>query len=158
MRATLVSTDTLAPVAAELGVGAALRLGRGEDGSGGRTKPSILADALEALIGAVHLSRGLEAAAAFVRALLGDRLAAEAERAELGDAKNRLQELCARKGLGPPVYEVRDRGPDHARTYSATVRVAGAPLGQGSGPSKKAAERQAATEALALLGASPGNA
>ena len=150
IRAAVVSTDGLAPHARRLGVGPALLLGRGEDASGGRAKATILADALEALIGAVYLDVGLEAARDLVLELLADSVEDVAGRGELGDAKNRLQELAARLGEAAPAYEVRDTGPDHAKRYRAVVQVAGT-TGRGEGSSKKQAEREAAEEAVRRL-------
>ena len=152
MRAAVVSSEALAPIAAELGVGEALLLGRGEAASGGRRKPSLLADALEALIGATYLAGGLEAARALVIDLAGEVIeASDRDRGALGDAKNRLQELASRLGLEPPRYEVRDEGPDHAKRFEATVYVADRRAGRGEGRSKKQAERAAASAALAEL-------
>lgn len=162
IRAAVVSEEALAPVAASIGVGDAVLLGRGEASSGGRAKPSILADALEALIGATYLAGGLERARALVLELLGEAIEEAASAAELGDPKNRLQELCARLGLEPPRYRLRESGPDHAKRYVADVDVEVAAAadgvacsvvasGHGAGRSKKQAERAAAAEALARL-------
>lgn len=162
IRASVVSSNGLAPVAAELGLGEALWLGRGEELSGGRDKPSLLADALEAVIGAVYLAGGLERARVFVLGLLEERLEAEAGRSELGDPKNRLQELLAKHGHPPPAYETAEQGPDHAKEFFAKVLLGEEVLGRGRGPSKKAAERAAAEAAIARLGdggvPSPGDA
>ncbi len=156
IRAAVVSTDGLAPHARRLGLGPALRLGRGEDASGGREKATILADALEALIGAVYLATGLDGARRLVVELVAGRVA-EVAGAELGDAKNRLQELAARLGERAPTYEVVETGPDHAKRFRAVVRV-GAVVGHGEGPSKKQAERSAAEEAVQRLAGRPGDA
>lgn len=158
MRAAVVSSASLAPLAAGLGLGGRLRLGRGEDNSGGREKPSLLADALEAVIGALYLGAGLPATQDFVLGLFATRLAEEAARAELGDAKNRLQELCARLGRPAPTYRTSEQGPDHAKRFSAVVSVEGAELGRGEGPSKKAAERAAAVRAVEALAPRGGGA
>ena len=157
IRAAIVSTEALAPVGAGLGLGAALLLGRGEDASGGREKPSILADALEAVIGAVFLSGGMVAARRFVLGLMGARIDEESRRATFGDAKNRLQETCSRRGVEPPRYVVTEQGPEHAKWFSAEVRV-GAVVGRGAGSSKKQAERAAAQSAIDALGADPADA
>lgn len=151
MRAAVVSTPALAPLAEALGVGQAVLLGRGEESSGGRRKASILADALEAVIGAVYLSGGYAAAADFVLELMGGHIAAAAGEARLGDPKNQLQELAVGRGLGSPSYVLAERGPDHAKLFSAEVVVAGERIGSGSGPSKKEAERRAAVAALEAL-------
>lgn len=147
IKAAVVSSEALAPVAERLGVGEALLLGRGEEHSGGRHKPSLLADALEALIGAVYLSGGIDEATPFVLGLLAETIAAEAARAVLGDAKNTLQELAARLGAPAPRYRIDERGPDHAKWFSASVE-AGPLSGRGEGRSKKQAERLAAEDAL----------
>ena len=156
LRASVVSTQALAPVAEALGVGEAVLLGKGEEASGGRTKESILADCLEAIIGAVYLSLGLEAATRLVVDRLAGQIAGLAAEGRLGDPKNQLQELAARLGLNLPSYKVRDRGPDHAKVFFAEVTVGGRILGHGSGPSKKHAERVAAAEALEILASGPG--
>jgi ribonuclease-3 len=156
LRASVVSTQALAPVAAELGVGEAVLLGKGEEASGGRAKESILADCLEAIIGAVYLSLGLEAATRLVVGRLAAPIAGIVADGRLGDPKNRLQELTARLGHDLPSYKVRDKGPDHAKVYTADVTVSGDALGRGTGPSKKHAERAAAAAALELLASRPG--
>lgn len=157
LRASVVSTQALAPVAEALGVGEAVLLGKGEEASGGRTKESILADCLEAIIGAVYLSLGLEAATRLVLDRLADPIAGLAAEGRLGDPKNQLQELAARLGHSLPSYKVRDQGPDHAKVFFAQVTVDGDILGHGTGPSKKHAERVAAAAALEVLAARPGD-
>ncbi len=151
IRAVVVSSEALAPVAADLGIGAALLLGRGEDASGGRAKPSILADALEAVVGAVFLSAGLEKARTVVLGLFADELDQTTRQHELGDAKNRLQEMCSRLGAEPPRYEVSEQGPEHAKRFAAEVRLSTGVIGRGTGSSKKQAERAAAEEAIGAL-------
>ena len=148
LRASVVSSEALAPVAAEIGVGDAVLLGKGEEATGGRTKESILADCLEAIIAVVYLSVGLTAATSFVVGLLEDLIAGVAAEGRLGDPKNRLQELTAQLNLDLPSYQVTDKGPDHAKVFSAEVTVGGEVLGRGSGASKKIAERVAAAAAL----------
>ncbi|MDQ3569348.1 MAG: ribonuclease III [Actinomycetota bacterium] len=153
-RASVVDAGTLAEVAAELGIGAGLRLGKGEDASGGRQKASILADTMEAVIGAVYLDGGWEAASKLVLGLLGNRLADAAEGPGGQDYKTRLQELAAGAFDQLPSYEVTSEGPDHAKRFFATVHVGGSARGQGEGRSKKRAEQvaaRAAWEELALL-------
>jgi ribonuclease-3 len=137
-------------------VGEAVLLGKGEEGSGGRSKESILADCLEAIIAAIYLSLGLSAATGFVVNLLEDPIAGIAAAGRLGDPKNRLQELAARLGFDMPSYSVVDRGPDHAKVFFAEVTVGGEVLGLGTGSSKKIAERLAAAAALDLLAARSG--
>ena len=144
VRASVVSAAALADVAAELDLGPALLLGKGEDASGGREKPSIVADALEAVIGAVYLDAGWDAAAEVVLGLLGDRIAAAAAGPGGQDYKTRLQELSARSFDDVPSYLVEDDGPDHAKRFFATVVVGGRPRGRGEGRSKKQAEQAAA--------------
>jgi ribonuclease III len=151
VRASLVSSAALAEVAAELRVGDAVLLGKGEDASGGREKPSILADATEALIGALYLDRGWVAAEQLVMRLLGDRIAAAAAGPGGQDYKTRLQELCARRFDQLPIYEVSDRGPDHAKQFDAQVTVMGGVRGSGKGRSKKQAEQAAAKMAWERL-------
>jgi len=157
LRASVVSTQALAPIATDLGVGEAVLLGKGEEGSGGRGKDSILADCLEAIIAAVYLSLGIAPATSFVIDLLAGPIAHIAAEGRLGDPKNQLQELAARLGLALPSYHVHDKGPDHAKVFSAEVTVDGSVLGYGSGSSKKHAERIAAAAALELLLARPGD-
>jgi ribonuclease III len=156
VRASVVNSATLADVAASLDVGDALLLGKGEGRSGGREKPSILADAMEALIGAVYLDQGWEAASDLVMRLLGDLI----EQAAVGpggrDYKTRLQEVCARRFDELPCYRVTDKGPDHAKSFDASVRIGGQVWGTGQGRSKKQAEQAAARMAwTAVMAAEP---
>ncbi|TWH73911.1 ribonuclease III [Modestobacter roseus] len=159
LRASVVNMTSLAKVARSLGdggIGPHLLLGRGEQTTGGREKDSILADALEALIGAIHLGRGLDVASSIVHRLFDPLLAESATRGAGLDWKTSLQELGAAQGLGAPVYEVEDEGPDHAKTFTASVLLAGAARGRGSGRTKKAAEQEAAEAAWRALSAEPG--
>ena len=151
VRAAVVNTAVLAEVAAELELGEALLLGRGEDISGGRRKASILANAVEAVIGAVYLEGGWDAAAHLVLTLLGDRIALAAAGPGADDFKTRLQELSLHTSGELPRYEVEGAGPDHARRYRARVFVAGLEQGAGEGHSKKDAEQSAARAAWARL-------
>jgi len=151
VRASVVNAGVLAELAAELQLGAALLLGKGEDQSGGREKPSILADAMEAVIGAVYLDRGWDGAWGLVMRLLGERIAEAAAGPGGQDFKTRLQELAARRFDELPRYHVADDGPDHAKRFFATVYVAGEPHGAGEGRSKKQAEQAAAREAWQTL-------
>jgi ribonuclease III len=144
VRAALVSSFALAEVAAELDIGDALLLGKGEDGSGGREKSSILADATEALIGAVYLDQGWIGADALIMRLLGDRIGTAAAGPGGHDYKTRLQELCSARYDQLPSYSVRDQGPDHAKHFDAVVHVGGRQRGRGHGRSKKQAEQAAA--------------
>jgi ribonuclease-3 len=147
IRASVVSAVTLAEVAGELHLGEAVLLGKGEDASGGREKPSILADAMEAVIGAVYLDGGASAATALVLGLLRDRIAAAAEGPGGTDYKTQLQELAARRFEQLPVYDLEAEGPDHQRRFFATVRLGDRPWGAGEGRSKKQAEQAAARAA-----------
>ena len=147
VRASVVNTRVLAEVARELGIAEHLRLGRGEDQSGGREKESILADATEAVFGAVYLDGGLAEAERLILSLLKDRIAIAVGEPGESDHKSRLQELTVRLGRGVPRYELEPFGPDHARRYLATVYVAGQRFGMGEGRSKKDAEQVAAQAA-----------
>ncbi|MGY2085593.1 ribonuclease III [Blastococcus sp. SYSU DS0539] len=154
LRASVVNMTSLAKVARRLGdggLGPHLLLGRGEETTGGREKDSILADALEALIGAIHLGCGLETASAVVHRLFDPLLVESATRGAGLDWKTSLQELGAAQGLGAPLYRVDDEGPDHAKTFSAAVLLAGIVRGTGTGRTKKAAEQEAAEAAWRAL-------
>ncbi len=150
VRAACVNRDVLARVARRLDVGGALSLGRGELASGGRTKDSILADAMEAIIAAVYLDAGLEAARAVVLAFWEPFIVSRAADPGQRDYKTRLQEALAPTGQRP-TYTVTESGPDHEKHFTATVEVAGRRLGEGSGRSKKEAEQSAAAEALQAM-------
>jgi ribonuclease-3 len=149
IRKTVVNSVALAEVAEGLGVGEHLLLGKGEELSGGRQKPSILADAMEAIIGAVYLATGIEGATRLVLGILGARLATA--QADGADHKSRLQELSAHRFGVPPRYEVEATGPDHARTFHVTVTIDGQAHGTGTGRSKKQAEQAAARDAVEAL-------
>ena len=148
-RSHVVSAEALARRARELDLGSALRLGHGEDHSGGREKPSLLADALEAVIGAVFVDGGLGAA----RELVEPWIEAEAaETMDALDAKSDLQESLQSQGLEPPVYRHVGRdGPDHAPMFHVECWIAGRTVATASGHSKKEAERRAAARALAAM-------
>jgi len=147
LRAAVVNMRALAEVSRALGLGEFLRLGRGEESTGGRDKSSILADALEALIGAVYVAAGIQGADAFVHRLFDDLIDDAARRGAGLDWKTSLQELTAAQILGVPYYEIDESGPDHEKTFTAHVRVGGEVYGRGTGRSKKEAEQQAAEEA-----------
>jgi len=151
-RADAVNRRALAERARALGLDRLVRLGRGERRSGGRTKDSILANAFEAVLGALYLDGGLEAARAFLeRELPADQLERAARQP---DPKTSLQERLQAAGRTPPHYEtVATRGPAHAREFEVEVRVGSALLGSGSGRSKRDAEQAAARSALAQLAA-----
>jgi ribonuclease III len=154
-RAQLVRESSLATVARSVELGADIRLGRGEAASGGAEKDSLLADTLEAIIGAVFLSGGYDAAAGLVGHLLGDAIrmigtADPSDEADPGpvDPKTALQERAAALRLPVPQYRTVQEGPDHAPTFQAEVRIGDELLGSGSGGSKKAASQAAAEQAL----------
>ncbi len=154
LRASVVNMRALAEVARAMGprgLGAYVRLGKGEETTGGRDKSSILADTTEALLGAVYLEHGLEVAAQVVHRLF-DPMMADASRRGAGlDWKTSLQELTATHGLGVPEYRVTEDGPDHAKTFTAWALVAGEQFGTGTGHSKKEAEQRAAELAWGQL-------
>ncbi|MFC7493449.1 MULTISPECIES: ribonuclease III [unclassified Nocardioides] len=153
LRAAVVNARALAEVGRGIGVGEHVKLGRGEETTGGREKASILSDTVEAVIGAVHLSGGFEVSAPVVHRLFDPLiLAASAMGAGL-DWKTSLQELSAEHGLGVPEYVIADEGPDHMKTFTAQVRVRGQLYGNGVGRSKKEAEQAAAETAYGEIAA-----
>ena len=147
LRAAVVNMRALADVARGLQLGNYVRLGRGEEGTGGRDKSSILADTLEAVIGAVYVERGLTEASALVHRLFDPVIARSARLGAGLDWKTSLQELTASGVLGVPEYHVEESGPDHQKSFRASVTVGGHTYGSGSGRSKKEAEQQAAEAA-----------
>jgi ribonuclease-3 len=147
LRAAVVQMRALAEVARALRLGSYVRLGRGEEGTGGRDKSSILADTLEALIGAVYFECGLPAADGLVHRLFDPVIDRSAGLGAGLDWKTSLQELTASGVLGVPEYHVEESGPDHQKFFRASVRVGGRTYGSGSGRSKKEAEQQAAEAA-----------
>jgi ribonuclease III len=151
LRAAVVNSRALADVARELDLGAFVMLGRGEEGTGGRDKASILADTLEAVIGAVYLGCGLDAASQMVHRLFDPLIERSAGLGAGLDWKTSLQELTAAEGLGVPEYLVSETGPDHEKTFTAAARVGGVAHGTGTGRSKKEAEQQAAESAYRTL-------
>ena len=151
LRASVVNTITLAELGAGLGVGELLRLGKGEDQSGGRQKESILADALEALFGAVYVDGGWTAARKVILDLTHDAIVEAAEQPGRKDYKTQLQELTARLSLGTPIYQISGSGPDHDKRFTATTIVDGVARGHGAGTSKKRAEQVAARSAYSAV-------
>jgi ribonuclease-3 len=147
LRAAVVNARALADVARTLGLGPYVRLGRGEETTGGRDKSSILSDTVEAVIGAIYLQSGFARAADVVRSLFDPLIAAAFQLGAGLDWKTSLQELSADLGLGVPEYLVGASGPDHAKTFTAQVRVGEQVYGHGVGRSKKEAEQQAAETA-----------
>jgi ribonuclease III len=157
LRAAVVQMGALAEVARGLNLGSYVRLGRGEEGTGGRDKASILADTMEAVIGAVYMDCGLPEASALVHRLF-DPVIERAARLGAGlDWKTSLQELTAVEALGVPEYHVDESGPDHQKFFHAIVRVGGKPMGSGEGRSKKAAEQQAAEAAWMAITSESGS-
>jgi ribonuclease-3 len=154
-RARLVNATAISLSAQRLGLGKYLRLGRGEEKTGGRTKPALLADEYEALIAAIYLDGGLEAARGFVRrSLVEGGIACEAERLGHTDHKSALQEFLQSRGMVPGVYHViAESGPDHQKTFRVEVRIGGQVTAMGCGKTKKEAEQSAAIAALIQLGA-----
>jgi ribonuclease-3 len=153
-RADLVCEQGLARVARELCLGEALRLGKGEERSGGRTKPRLLASALEAIIAAVYLDGGTTAALQVCGTLFAGAISEHAPGAR--DFKTRLQELLQSRGQRPPTYQTADaRGPAHARFYRVVLHVDEQPLSEAEGRSKLEAEQLAAELALLKLGIAP---
>ncbi len=156
LRAAVVNARALAEVARTIGLGEHIKLGRGEETTGGRDKASILSDTVEAVIGAVYLSGGFEAAGDVVHRLF-DPLMTSAARLGAGlDWKTSLQELSAGHSLGVPEYVIEDEGPDHEKTFTAQVQVGEDLYGHGTGRSKKEAEQQAAETAYRAIAAEHG--
>lgn len=147
LRAAIVNMGALADVGRDLGIGRFVLLGKGEEMSGGREKSSILADALEALLGAVYLDRGMDAARALIERLFRPRMVAYVRGEGERDYKTILQEIASAELHAVPEYRIRERGPDHEKEFTATVFLSGARWGSGAGRSKKEAEQQAAHEA-----------
>ena len=152
LRALIVNEDALARVARELRIGDLLRMGRGEELTGGRDKSSVLADALEAVLAAVYLTQGLSGAIAVVDRHFADALAGVAEGRSGDDYKTRLQELMQSHGRAAPRYRVvSEEGPDHAKTFEIEVSVGGELLGRATGRNKKEAEQAAARKTLEIV-------
>ena len=147
LRKSVVNAVALAEVAAEIGLGQHVLLGKGEQAAGGAEKPSILSDAFEAVLGAVYLDGGAEAAYDVVSRLIAPRMTRSVDRLDQLDHKTQLQELSARAGRGAPVYDVTAEGPDHAKTFTARAVIDGRVVGEGVGRSKKSAEQVAAASA-----------
>lgn len=153
IRAALVCEQSLYEVAQKLGLGKYLKLGRGEEAGGGRERTSILADATEAVFAAVYLDGGIGAASALIHRVLLDAEREEVVEERRRDYKTALQELVQRQADQVLTYRmVGEQGPDHAKTFAAEVLLNGAPLGTGTGHSKKEAEQAAAKAALETLG------
>lgn len=150
LRARLVNTISLAQTAKELGVGQLLYLSRGEEKGGGRENPGLLADTVEALIGAIFIDQGIEKARNFISRFILKRLA-EVVKKPLKDAKSLLQEFVQANGYPAPVYKVvKEVGPDHAKEFTVEVLIGGKPYAQGQGSSKQIATQEAAQQALKI--------
>jgi ribonuclease-3 len=158
LRAAVVNMRALAGVGRSLRLGEFLRLGRGEETTGGRDKASILADTVEALIGAVYVDRGMADATALVHRLVDDLIDMSATLGAGLDWKTSLQEYTSRQSLGVPEYQVTEEGPDHEKIFTAQVLLGGAVHGTGQGRSKKEAEANAAEFAWSTLNAQAGEA
>jgi len=149
LKAVVVSEVTLSEAARRLGLGEFLVMAKGEEQSGGRDRPSLLSDGLEAIIGATYLDRGLRAARTLVLRLLGEAVSALEREEQRRDFKTLLQELTQERHKQPPVYRVvAEAGPDHDKTFVVQVKFGRHLLGEGAGKSKKEAEQKAAQEAL----------
>ncbi|MBA3781509.1 MAG: ribonuclease III [Nocardioides sp.] len=151
LRAAVVNARALAGVARDLELGQHIKLGRGEESTGGRDKASILSDTVEAVIGAIHLSGGFEASGPVVHLLFDPLMQAAAAMGAGLDWKTSLQELSAVRGLGVPEYVIEDAGPDHMKTFTAQVKVGHELYGHGEGRSKKEAEQAAAETAYGAI-------
>ena len=151
LRSGVVNMRALADIARELNLGKYIRLGKGEEVTGGRDKNSLLADALEAMIGAIYLHAGLAASATVVKNLIASTLTQAIARGAGLDGKTALQELTAQLGKGAPEYIVTETGPDHDKSFSADAMVAGSCIANGTGKSKREAEQVAARIAYDLL-------
>ncbi len=151
IRSQIVRSSSLAKVARSFGLGLLIKMGKGEEASGGKDKDSILADTIEAVIGAIYLDNGLDEAARFIKSLLKRKINAESKKRYLGDPKNLLQELTAKIGLGNPIYTTSSSGPEHKRVWKATVSLDGDKIATGQGVSIRAAQSAAAERAWIKL-------
>ncbi|KKT67850.1 MAG: Ribonuclease 3 [Candidatus Curtissbacteria bacterium GW2011_GWC1_44_33] len=151
LRANLVNTDNLANVAKKLGVGESLFLSKGEEEGGGRENPSLLADTVEAIIGALYLDRGIELVSEFIAQNIIVEIP-EKVSGHLKDPKSRLQEYVQGKGLPAPRYKViEEAGPDHDKKFVIEVAINGKSWGEGTGKSKAIAQQEAAQKALSMV-------
>ena len=151
LRSAVVSARALAVQARRLGLGEFIRLGRGEETTGGRDKSSILSDTFEAILGAVYIDLGIEVSRELILRLLDNQLTEAAELGAALDWKTSLQELTAELGKGVPIYAITESGPDHAKQFVAQVVIAQHKYGHGTGSNKKEAEQQAAASAYTEL-------
>ena len=153
LRSGVVNTKALAQIARELKIGNFLRIGKGEETSGGRDKNSILADALEALVGAIYLEHGFDATAKIILKWFRPVITSAMDQGMGIDGKTALQELTSARNLGLPEYQVSETGPDHDKSFSAQVLVNGKLISSGEGKSKRDAEQAAARSAYLILNA-----
>lgn len=151
LRASVVNTQALADAARRVELGEHLKLGKGEQASGGSSKPSLLADSFEAVVGAVYIDQGIEAVEKALTPLFEEMLGRSMDSPDRYDAKTALQEVVVRSSGGSPEYRIASTGPDHDKRFSADVFVDGRLMGSGDGRSKKEAEYNAAREALGRL-------
>jgi len=151
LRAAVVNMRALADVGRAISLGDFIRLGKGEETTNGRDKSSILADTVEALLGAVYIDQGLAVAAELIHRLFDEVITQASSLGAALDWKTSLQELAAQKGVGVPHYKVLESGPDHSKSFAATVHMGGHEYGQGQGRNKKQAEQVAAKAAWHLL-------
>ncbi|MDQ3008476.1 MAG: ribonuclease III [bacterium] len=148
-RSALVKTTTLAELALELGVGQIMYMSKGEEATGGRENTGLLADTLEAIIGALYLDQGYQVVVTFLTATLFPKFEAIKQQRLYKDAKSELQELVQSQGFETPLYEVlQEVGPDHNKQFTVVVRVGGKEIGVGNGKSKQQAQQAAAAIAL----------
>ena len=150
-RSELVNSRVLAQLAVDVGLGEAIKLGRGEEATGGRAKASILADAMEALFGAIYLDAGIGTVGIVVLTLLAPHIEHVSSGGPGTDYKSRLQEIAAHEFDAVPSYRIEETGPDHDKWFDAVVSVGETIRGQGGGRSKKQAEQAAAAEAFGRL-------
>ena len=153
LRSGVVNTKALAQIARDLKIGNFLRIGKGEETSGGRDKNSILADALEALVGAIYLEHGFDATAKIILKWFRPVITSAMDQGMGIDGKTALQELTSARNLGLPEYQVSETGPDHDKSFSAQVLVNGKLISSGEGKSKRDAEQVAARSAYLILNA-----
>ncbi len=151
LKNSVVSAKALAGVAAGIGIGAFLLLGKGEEKTGGRDKGNLLADAFEAILGAIYIEHGLSRASDLVERFIFPLLDNHTDLLLNSEPKTKLQEIAQERGLAVPVYETTHTGPDHDRIFSASVTV-GDVVAAGEARSRKGAESEAAIEAIKALG------
>ena len=151
IRSGVVNTRALAQIARALNVGEYLRIGKGEEATGGREKNSILADALEALVGAVYLQYGYQATSEIILNWFTTAIDEASTAGATLDAKTALQEIAAARNLSAPEYEISESGPDHNKSFTATAILSGEKFPMGAGKSKREAEQSAARSAFEIL-------